>query len=478
VHRVGIQERDLNFIMLYLDYTFPFLNPFYRPPILDGGRGWLLVTLMRNKALFHIALSLSAYLFAEILKHGTEAHSDCKAHTWDSLQGEQQLAVRELQADMQELNRRGVQGHLTASSHVMSSVLQLLTFEVAIANTGNWQMHIDAASVLFEQIMEHHGTVEAGHICWHKILNQLGDGIVPYSVADRHHPWNADQASVRFFTANLLFFDTLSATALGRAPRLLRYHDHLLGILDHCCDNHALLPCTPHLKLEDFFGVPNWIVRSIAHTAALDAWKKDQKKTNSLSMTQLVSRAAAIEQTLKSHIVELDLELNVADPGYPPALNPIIVLGQAAAADPAAAYRESPIAAPQGGTAVTARIWAQAALTYLLVVVSGWQPAGAEMRESVALTAEMLRGRLPAPASLRTVVWPFCVTGCLAEEGEEQGFRDMVAALGPLSVFGTVREALAIMEQVWEHRCCVGAMPDAWDLSVALNSLGHAALLI
>ncbi|OIW23915.1 hypothetical protein CONLIGDRAFT_114946 [Coniochaeta ligniaria NRRL 30616] len=487
VHRAGIEERDLSFVMHYLDYTFPFLYPFYRPPILDGGRGWLLVTMMRNKALFHSALSLSAYLFSEVLKHGTDAHGDCKAHSWNSLQAQQQLAVRELQADMQELNHRGVQGYLAASGHVMGSIIQLLSFEVAIANTGNWQMHLDAASVLFEQIMEHHGTGEAGNLCWHRVLHQLGDGVVPYLPGEQHRPWNADQASLRFFTASLIFFDTLSATALGRAPRLLKYHNHLLTVLDHCCDDHPTHPSIPHLKMDDFFGVPNWIVQAMAATAALGAWKNEQKATNSLSITQLVSRAASIEQTLKSNIAELDHKLNTPDAAYLMTRNPMVMLGQAAAA---AAGVPPPVPPPLSTSTtgsenlsplpedhVTARIWAQATLTYLLVVVSGWQPSNAEIRESVALTAGLLR-RLPAPAGLRSVVWPFAVTGCLAAPEEEQGFRDLVSALGPLQIFGTVREALSIMEGIWAHRDCIGVLPDGWDVSIGLNSLGHAALLI
>ncbi|KAB5549623.1 fungal-specific transcription factor domain-containing protein [Coniochaeta sp. 2T2.1] len=483
--RAGLEERDLSFMMMYLDYTFPFLNPFYRPPILDGGRGWLLVTMTRNKALFHIALSLSAYLFSEILKNGTEAHSDCSVHNWDSLQSQQQLAMRELQSDIQELNRKGVQGYPAASAHVMSSVVQLLSFEVAIANTGNWQMHLDAATVLFEQIMEHHGTGPAGNPCWHRVLYQLGDGLVPGLAGEGHRPWVANQASFRFFTAHLLFYDTLAATSLGRPPRLMKYHDRLLTVLPHCCDDHTVHPTVPHLKMDDFFGVPNWVIQSIAAISSLGAWKRELRATNSLSITQLVSRAAEIEHTLKSHIAELDQKLNTPDAAFMTTMNPLVLLGQAAAAA-SGVPPPPPLSAtstckghnsPLPGDHVTARIWAQAALTYLLVVVSGWQPSNTEIRESVALTAGLLR-RLPAPAGLRSVVWPFAVTGFLAAPEEEQGFRDLVSALGPLQIFGTVGEALSVMEKAWSHRGCLGLVSDGWDVSVALNGLGHAALLI
>lgn len=478
VHRVGLEDRDLGFMMLYLDYTFPFLYPFYRPSILEGGRGWLPVTMMRNKALFHIALSLSSYLMTEVLKNGSDAHNNCKQHNWDSLQAQQQLAMRELQADLQELNSRGVQGNLVASCQVVSSVMQLLTFEVAITDTGNWQMHLDAASLIFEQIMEHHGTGEAGNACWHRVLYQLGDGVVPNLAGEDHRPWSPDQASLRFFTASLLFFDTLSATALGRAPRLLKYHDHLLTVLDNCCGDHLTPPSVPHLKIDDFFGVPNPVVQAIAATAALQEWKTAQRATNSLSMAELVSRAGSIEHGLKSHIAELD-KVGNPDAALAATTNPIVFSNTGLAQPPPlplSACCSEQVSHPPCGH-ITARIWAQAALTYLRVVVSSWQPSSPEIRESVALTASLLR-RLPAPAGLRSVVWPFAVTGCLVGAEEQQEFRDLVSALGPLQIFGTVREALAIMERVWAHRECIGLLPDGWDLSVGLSSLGHASLLI
>jgi hypothetical protein len=482
---MGLDDRDLSFVMMYLDYTFPLLNPFYRPNILDGGRGWLLVVMMRNKALFHAALSLSSYLFAEIMKNECAAHTDCLRHNWEALQEQQQLAMRELQADMHELNQRGVQGYLTASGQVMGSVMQLLSFEVAIANTGNWQMHLDAASELFEQIMEHHGTREGGGPCWHRVLCHLGDGVVPGSVGEKHRPWSPDQASLRFFTASLIFFDTISATALGRAPRLSKYHDHLLTVLDHCCDNHPTHPSVPHLRMDDFFGVPNRVIQCIAATASLQAWKTQQNAANSLSITQLVSRAASIQQTLGLQIAELDTKLSNQGTSSFATMSSPLLFGQAAVGavpgfPPAAPLPLSASLSNQSlpSDLITARIWAQAAVTYLLVTVSGWQPANPEIRESVSVTTDLLR-RLPAPAGLRSVVWPFAVTGCLAASPrDEQGFRDLVAALGPLQIFGTVREALAVMEEVWAHRECIGRLPDSWDLSVGLNNLGHPSLLI
>jgi hypothetical protein len=343
-------------------------------------------------------------------------------------------------------------------------MVQVLSFEVAVANAGNWQIHLQAASFLFDQIMEHRGKAEDGRPCWYRLLRDLGEGpVVPHSVPEIHQPWSADQASLRFFTASLLFFDTLSATALDQSPSLQKYHDHLLTTFPVCCDSHPSLACRPHLDMEEFFGVPNWVFLAIARSAALAAWKKEQKLANSLSMTCLVTRAVDIQQDLRTHIHDLDLWLN----DLPPT--------QIVVADPS-----NPLSTPTFtpyDRALISRIWAQAALTYLSVVVSGWQPSSSEVRNSITATISLLQ-RLSSPVSLRTVVWPFAVTGCLATACEEQFFRDLVAGMGSLQAFGTVREALQIMEHVWSHRDCLGMVPDTWDLAACFRSLGHPALLV
>jgi hypothetical protein len=464
VNGVGLGEMDLGYVVFYLDFVFPFLYPFYRPAMLDGGRAWLLVTLMRNKSLFHIALSLTGYIFSEVLKSGDRSHTQCLKHNWNELQHQQELAMQELQADIQELNNRGICGYVKENTRALGSMVQILSSEVAIANAGNWQIHLQAASFLFDQIMEHRGTAEDGSPCWYRVLRDLGEGpVVPHSVPDIHRPWSADQASLRFFTASLLFFDTLSATALEQPPRLQKYHDHLLTTFPVCCNTHPSLACKPHLNMEEFFGVPNWVFLAIARTATLAAWKKEEKLANSLSMTCLVARAVDIEQDLRTHIQDLDLWLN----GLPPT--------QIVVDDPS-----NPLSTPTFtpyDRALISRIWAQAALTYLSVVVSGWQPSSPEVRTSVTATISLIQ-RLSSPVNLRTVVWPFAVTGCLATACEEQFFRDLVAGMGPLQAFGTVREALQIMEQAWTHRDCLEVVMDNWDLAACFRSLGHPALLV
>jgi hypothetical protein len=51
----------------------------------------------------------------------------------------------------------------------------------------------------------------------------------------------------------------------------------------------------------------------------------------------------------------------------------------------------------------------------------------------------------------------------------------MVERMGPISVFGTAREALEVMEKVWSKR---DQIDESWDMAKCLQVLGHGVLLI
>lgn len=386
---------------------------------------------------------------------------------WDELQKQQELALKELQIEMQAIMTRGVRGYLAETSRVMASIIQLLTFEVGIANTGSWIMHLNAATELFTMTMQEHGNgADMGASAFPSLLVRLGWPGFPYGTPF-NHPWTPDQASLRFFTAFVLLFDTVAATALEEAPRLQRWHRHLLGSLDE--ETRNLLPpetekeyVLPHINLMEYIGLQNWVVLSISEIATLDAWKKENKKNGSLSVAQLVTRAAKIEQDIRDNIAA-DEMARLRTPT--PTINANTLLEY---------LHSTPM---QAVNASHSRIWAQAALTYLNVVVSGWQPGCDEIRTSVAITTQMLL-QLPAPGFLRSLIWPFTITGCMAAPHEEQTFRDLVAAMGPLQLFGTARKALSIMEHVWENRAQAEEHADQWDYVACFRCLGHSALLV
>ncbi|KAG0653037.1 Pestheic acid cluster transcriptional regulator 3 [Hyphodiscus hymeniophilus] len=53
-------DSQASLLMHYLDVVFPGQFPFYNPSSSDGGRGWLLLIILRTKPLYHAALSMAA----------------------------------------------------------------------------------------------------------------------------------------------------------------------------------------------------------------------------------------------------------------------------------------------------------------------------------------------------------------------------------------------------------------------------------
>ncbi|ETS75014.1 hypothetical protein PFICI_13498 [Pestalotiopsis fici W106-1] len=452
-------ERELNFSMLYLDYVVPYMSPFYRPPLLQGGRGWLLVLLMRNKSLFHTALSLASYFFSVMVNKTMLGHEDCQQRNWSELQKQQRLSIESLQKSLQCLNSHGVANLFHESIRSLECIIQMISFDATIGNAANWNMHLDAACSLFEQIIQHHATDRDQP--WQSILAGMDSQSMAIEFGNGQHPWSASQASFRFQTIHLIWTDILASTALNRTPLLEAYHQQLL-----VGDN-------PSLQAWDFFGCHNWVLLIISQIAGFQAWKKEMKRARTLSMVELVKKGSCIESRLRAGIAELDqvimdVPFDPFDPSARAPDQPFLGSGFQTITD--FGQQRSSVA-----QAIHTKIWAKAALTYDAVVVSGFQPGLPDIQNNVAETIELFRA-LPSPLCLRTMVWPFAVTGCLALPEQEDFFRSMVSNMDGMQVFGTVKEALRIMETVWEHRACMDA--DLWDITTCFNVLGHASLLV
>ncbi|KAG0651932.1 transcription factor [Hyphodiscus hymeniophilus] len=171
-----------------------------------------------------------------------------------------------------------------------------------------------------------------------------------------------------------------------------------------------------------------------------------------------------IKDSLEVHIARLE-----ADPVIAPERNSSLL--DIFTADYSENFRS-----PTNQSPLVDRVWAHAALIYLFVVVSGWQPASGEVRYHVRRILDLLKHQISPPALLRTMVWPFCLAGCLAEPAQEACFQGMVDALQPPSVFGTVRKALEIMKNVWQNR----GTPDAAsrDFATWFGDQGDLVLLV
>ncbi|KAI1812116.1 fungal-specific transcription factor domain-containing protein [Poronia punctata] len=480
-------EMEVTMTMIYLDYVVPFLFPFYRPCLLESSRGWILVLLMKNRALFHTALALASWLYAVMLDAADGTHGGCCRASWAELQAQQEISLKALQEDIAALSSRGVANAFRDAVSCMQSVIQLLQFEVVMADTANWECHHDAAVALFDQVITHHANVNTDTDDdvanpWSAILDRISFPFKRIPLGPNRHILTSDQSAYRFYTAYLLWIDIVAATATGTAPRLRKYHAELLS------------GETPIIHLDEYVGCHSWAMLEIAAVAELAAWKRAQQAETSLSTIELVRRACAIQERIQARINTLELELGLdessttpmqhcpadsvqknrnrnTDPSARPPLTPFagfnILMAESEAHTSAAAAAN-----------LHTRIWAQATITYLIVVASGLNPALPEIQASVRETLELFR-RLHSPLALRTLVWPFAVTGCLVLEAGDQEFCvRLVDDMGDMKIFGTVKEALNIMQNLWEHRGRCFVDPQMCDIATCFSLLGRCSLLV
>jgi hypothetical protein len=445
-------ELDRRFMIFYLDHFFPFLFPFYQPPLLEGGRSWILEIALRNEAMWHTTLCLSTYFVSVALDGSASGHRVCKNHAEAKLLAQLGVTFTMLHRDLQETTSSPTQDLMVNNARTMGNIIQLQRFEVSIGNFDNCRKHLDAAITLFRQVFRTaQDATENGLVTFDGMLNYLDRPIWTIN-SQRRRAWSSDQAAFRFYTALLVVDDIISSIYTPLPPKLFDYHVPLLK-KDHNSGER------PPLSLEDFVGCANWVMLEIGEISALDAWKKLMRERGQLDTMQLVARASPIKQTLLSSLAHLDATSRT------PVTDPLNLF---------TSYNNQLPSMPGGCTAFVTRVWAHAALLYLSITVSGWQPSSAAIRENVTRTLALLE-QMPTPELLRTMVWPFCIVGCLAAPEEEPRFRAMADALVPYQLFGAARKALEIMEKVWK---CRDELTIDTDFAGCVCNLGQVSALV
>ena len=444
------QDFDLELVMMYLDYDFPFLFPFYRAPM--ESRTWLLPFLTANKAVLHSAQSLSSYFFTVALNDVfPDAKNQCKTSVWLQVVEEADKCFEKIQGDLREINQSNSQATVVEKARVMESIIQLLIFEMFIQVSGDWEMHLNPAITLFEQIVQGQASGDgAGY--FRSILESLGIENPDTPIHTRRLGWNPDQAAFRFFTAVILYIDIIASTSLQQPPRLKDYHSSLLQDPSNRDENTLL-------DLASFVGCHNWVVCALGEASSLAAWKKEMQMAGRLSVPELVGRAERISDSLTRGLERL----NRTTPSS--ALRSVNI----SRLQP---YYDIELPKSDAGLSVTpTRIWTYAILIYLYVTVSGWQSSNAEIRHNVKMVLSLLQD-VKCSAQIRTFAWPICIAGCLADPGEqEQSFRNIISGAGDL-----LRSSGRIMEAVWSRRDALDH--GTWDISECLRIIGAPCLLI
>lgn len=428
------EDYDTDFLMKYLDNVFPLIFPFYQTPLLGPGRGWIFSFLSQSKVAFHSVLGMSSYFLTVALSetYSAEEHKQCRAVVWSRLVRQADMCFDMLQQDIQELNAHGEKANLLDKVRVMESIVQFLTFEVALGRSANWSNHLSPTIALFLDILQNHTDKTSASMLL-DILNKINQRPL-YAIKEGYYVWDSRQECFRFFTGLLLFIDMVASTSLERPPQLLELHPQLL--FDG--DDGAYGKGEANIRLSNLIGCRNWAMRVIADISALDAWKKENMRKGADYKTELIDRASHITRMLEDGSSKID--------------------GDGAAL-----------------TANSTKIWSCAARIYLTVVISGWLPLLPEVSSNVAHGLQLLN-TMAGSSQLRALAWPLCVIGCMAEQTQEQTFRNLFAGLDKPTLIGTLDEALHVMESVWQIRGSMNS--EVWDVQACLNILGTPALLV
>lgn len=446
-------QSDTVLIMFYLEHLLPFLFPFYQPSLLEGGRAWILEMIIGSPVVRQATPCQSSYFFS--LVRGI-AERDV---VWESVLAQTKNAFGLLKQSLQVLDGSNIKGYLQGAVRVMASIIHMQRFEIAILSFDNCRAHLSAALALFRELLDSSlGSVEpaGSRSNFNAVLSRLGPGswILP-SLQATQLP-SAEQVAFQFSSALLILDDLIASTVSQEQPKLYEYHRGLL------C-NTDIGGTEPPVNLEAIIGCQNWVLLYIGEVAMLDVWKQRRKRAGNLDVMELVHRAKVIKDSLEAHLTELESNTVIT----PQAGRSLVDLFQSDF------YHRSETSASQ--SSLVTRIWGHAALIYLFIVVSGWQPASADVHHHVVRIIELINQVSP-PELLRTMVWPFCVAGCIAEPAYETQFRALADSLQPPSLFGTVRKALEIMENVWLNRSAKDA--ESRDLAACFRSQGSLVLLV
>ena len=433
---VFIGHSEATLIMFYLDEVFPWLYPFYRPSLVQGGRFWIL-EMMSSPVVRQTALCQSNYFYL-LAQHG----GNCYGKGARVLEQTNE-AFTSLREALQVVMGASIADHMQCAARVMTGIVQIYRFEIAISSFLNWQTHLSAALKLLSQILE---AAEPAFLA--------ESDSRPDSVSIRLGHSSAEKAAFRFSSALLVLDDVVASIVFQREPRLYNRHPELLGTADHCGS----------IDLEGVLGLQNRVVLQLGQIAALSAWKQSCRNAGSLDVMELVSRATPIKGSLVAILTGLHVEEAVT-----PAANASNALHLLTS------QNQGFLAAVGDQSGLITRLWAHAALIYLSVVVSGWQHRDSIVRSRVASIIDAVTGKPLRPALMHTIVWPLCVAGCFAESSQRESLRSMIHALQPRSMFGTLCKALELMEQTWYN----DSIQDGVDnMSWCFQSQGEQILLV
>ncbi|PIG85595.1 hypothetical protein AARAC_007318 [Aspergillus arachidicola] len=246
-------------------------------------------------------------------------------------------------------------------------------------------------------------------------------------------------SALRFLSNALAVTGILSFISTGPTPALSGYR----YLMNAACD---MVQC------DQFLGYENWVMPAILDASLLDRWKRKEEANRRLSFRELANRAKRLEDCLENGVRELS----------------------------------SKTSSSSDAVSSITRIYASSTLTYLHSVVSGLNPELNEIRDSVARTIKLFK-ELASWHLLACLMWPLCVTRCMAAPDHGAFFQSLaiLAEISPHSsrykwtVLRIIKDVGKVRgswgEQIlptWEQSLCI----DCYVLILVLTNAYHKVI--
>jgi hypothetical protein len=223
-----------------------------------------------------------------------------------------------------------------------------------------------------------------------------------------------DDCATNVLLSSFISIDIISSASTRRTPFLDIDHGQALSNLG--------------ISLESITGCQNAITALIYEIPSLDRWKEESQAAHRLSIIDLAERGRQIEERLRQELVDMD---NMPLTG------------------PSLWNRSGRQTAPSNHE--ISKLFALSAIIYLHVVISGAHPELSEIAEAVSQTVVVFKSLRDRRLLHSILVWPFCISGCLALGEQQSFFRDLLSVAGITeSTMGTCFEAFKIMEECSE----------------------------
>ncbi|PQE28040.1 regulatory protein [Rutstroemia sp. NJR-2017a WRK4] len=418
-----IATSETTLLMHFLDVVFPLQYPLYKPPITQGGRGWLLSLLLSTKPLYHAALGLSAYHKGTILLETSRAQcgktniSDQEKHFAICLI-EFQQAIKDVNHWVSEIAVCPVN-----SLGIMACVVQLIFFEVwhliprldvfgvlfSVQN-GAWQIHLRAATDIFSQGFQD----QAANVGLHVSMDALSDT----SPVACEMTESGDAITFIFLAGVVAWLDIVSCVSTGQSPRLLHLHTSALSSVSH-------------VQLENIMGCNNWAMIQIGRVAALHEKKVEGIRNNHFICESFGKEVDEIRHTIQHGLTEQ-----------------FLAKVQISSSD---AHAKHDPMSPQN---IITRLYSLAAYVYLEVVVSGFQvvETDSDLRAIIG-EAMMLLQNMPRGDIWRGIVCPLYIFGTVTSCEHRELFRHIFSS-EPIKDPTIHHRAtiLPLLEDIWRLR--------------------------